>query len=104
MKRLIDAYEVQEKLTSLYKNATGDARKAYSNAIDIVCDADEIATTMHGKWIECDYKYLEHGMLETEPNAGLCCSNCRAAFRKKNMTYKQFCAACGARIDLMEVE
>lgn len=59
---------------------------------------------MHGKWIECDYKYLEHGMLETEPNAGFCCSNCRAAFRKKNMTYKQFCAACGARMDLTEVD
>ena len=53
----------------------------------------------HGYWIECDYKHLEHGMIETEPNAGLCCSECRAAFQKKKMTYKQYCAACGARMN-----
>jgi protein-arginine kinase activator protein McsA len=50
-------------------------------------------------WIECDYKHLEHGFMETEPNAGLCCSNCRTAFQKKKMTYKQYCAACGAKMD-----
>lgn len=53
----------------------------------------------HGRWIECDYKHLEHGFMETEPKAGLCCSECRAAFQKKKMTYKQYCAACGARMD-----
>lgn len=52
----------------------------------------------HGRWIECDYKHIEHGMIETEPNAGLCCSECRAAFQKRKMTYKQYCAACGARM------
>lgn len=55
-----------------------------------------------GHWIECDYKHLEHGFMETEPNAGLCCSNCRAAFQKKKMTYKQFCAACGAKMGAEE--
>lgn len=53
----------------------------------------------HGRWIECDYKHIEHGMIETEPNAGLYCSECRAAFQKKKMTYKQYCAACGAQMD-----
>ena len=59
----------------------------------------EAEPVRHGRWIECDYKRLEHGMLETEPNAGLCCSECRTAFQKKKMTYKQYCAACGARMD-----
>ena len=54
----------------------------------------------HGRWIECDYKHMEHGMIETEPKAGLCCSECRTGFKKKNMTYKQYCSACGARMDL----
>ena len=52
-----------------------------------------------GRWIECDYKHMEHGMIETEPKAGICCSECRAAFQKKRMTYHQYCAACGARMD-----
>ena len=53
----------------------------------------------HGRWIECDYKHMEHGMIETEPKAGFCCSECRTAFQKKKMTYKQYCAACGSRMD-----
>lgn len=57
------------------------------------------AEPKRGYWIECDYKHLEHGMLETEPNAGLCCSVCRTGFKKSKMTYKQYCSACGARMD-----
>jgi len=61
--------------------------------------AIEAEQVRRGHWIECDYKHLEHGMIKTEPNAGLCCSNCRTAFQKKKMTYKQYCAACGAKMD-----
>ena len=53
---------------------------------------------LEAEWIECDYKYIAHGFVECEPNAGLCCSNCRTAFRKKHMLYKQYCAACGAKM------
>lgn len=52
----------------------------------------------HGLWIECDYKHMEHGMIETEPKAGLCCSECRTGFKKNRMTHKAFCPACGARM------
>lgn len=70
-----------------------------------VVPKDEIKTTdhssefqlvHHGHWIECDYKHLEHGFMETEPNAGMCCSVCRTAFKKIHMTYKEFCPACGS--------
>lgn len=53
----------------------------------------------HGRWIECDYKHLEHGMIEIVTNGGLFCSECGTAFQKKKMTYKQYCAACGAKMD-----
>lgn len=59
----------------------------------------EAEPVRHGRWVECDYKHLEHGMIETEPKAGLCCSYCRTAFQKKKMTYKQYCPNCGARMD-----
>ena len=77
----------------------------------MACDCDSLKNVLdrqqtieaepvrHGRWIECDYKHIEHGMIETEPKAGLCCSECRTAFQKKKMTYKQYCAACGARMD-----
>lgn len=53
----------------------------------------------HGYWIECDYKELRHGEIWTEHRAGLCCSVCRTGFKKSKMTYKQYCSACGARMD-----
>lgn len=59
----------------------------------------EAEPVRNGRWIECDYKHMEHGMIETEPKAGLCCTECRTGFKKKNMTYKQYCPACGARMD-----
>ena len=61
--------------------------------------AIEAEPVRHGRWLECDYKHMDHGMIETEPKAGLCCSECRTAFQKKKMTYKQYCAACGAKMD-----
>ena len=53
----------------------------------------------HGYWIECDYKTLEHGEIESAYKAGLCCSECRTGFKKNHMTYKAFCPACGAKMD-----
>ena len=49
-----------------------------------------------GRWIECDYKTLEHGEIESAYKAGLCCSECRTGFKKNHMTYKAFCPNCGA--------
>lgn len=40
--RPIDADAAHSKLTELYKNAKGEARRAYSRAIDVICDADTI--------------------------------------------------------------
>ena len=59
----------------------------------------EAEPVRHGRWIECDYKEIRHGEIWTEHRAGLCCSECRTAFQKKKMTYKQYCAACGAKMD-----
>ena len=59
----------------------------------------EITFVRRGRWIECDYKTLEHGEIESAYKAGLCCSECRTGFKKNRMTYKAFCPACGARMD-----
>ena len=62
----------------------------------------EAESVRHGYWIECDYKTLEHGEIESAYKAGLCCSECRTGFKKTKMTYKQFCAACGAKMGAEE--
>lgn len=96
--RTIDADELKEKIYADYEKCNG----AYE-FIGQILSRIEAAPTIEsearcGHWVECDYKYIEHGFIETEPNAGLCCSECRAAFHKKKMTYKQYCAACGAKM------
>ena len=53
----------------------------------------------HGQWVECDYKTLEHGEIESTYKAGICCSECRTGFKKNHMAYKAFCPACGAKMD-----
>lgn len=86
----------------LYMKHDVQAKSPMDIALDTAIEALKQPTiepeVRHGKWIECDYKHLEHGFMETEPNAGLYCSNCRTAFQKKKMTYKQYCAACGAKM------
>lgn len=74
-----------------YNTAIKDIREAINELPTV-----ESKPVQHGRWIECDYKHMEHGMIETEPKAGLCCSECCTAFQKKKMEYKQYCAACGS--------
>lgn len=107
MPRYIDA----DEFIALYKIMANDDRNkkaapiSWSHAFEeVIDDAEEMPTAdvepvRHGQWIECDYKRLEHGMIETYPNAGYACSVCRTGFDKKKMTYKQYCPHCGAKMD-----
>ena len=63
------------------------------------CPLPNVAEVRSGRWIECDYKTLENGEIESTYKAGLCCSECRTGFKKNRMTYKAFCPACGAQMD-----
>lgn len=104
--RTIDADAMKAEVESLdaesnnriYKCAMEDMLEFFVELIDKQPTIEP--EVRHGRWIECDYKHMEHGMIETEPKSGLCCSECRTAFQKKKMTYKQYCAACCAKMDL----
>lgn len=65
--RPIDADHIHEKLTELYKNAQGDARKAYSDALDIVCDEDTI---------DCEPIIDAEWVYSSPLTDTLTCSNC----------------------------
>ena len=100
--RLIDGDALKKRLQEQQRYGSTQDSHGRAKAIVEVIHAPTIEAepVRNGRWIECDYKHIEHGFMETEPNAGLCCSECRAAFQKKKMTYKQYCAACGAKMDL----
>ena len=61
----------------------------------------EAEPVRHGRRIECNYRTLENGYIESY-KASLCCyccSECLTGFKKNHMTYKAFCPACGAKMD-----
>lgn len=106
--RLIDANALIEKRCStccLRKACANryekDGKKYVCGDIKNIVNAPTIEAepVKHGYWIECDYKELRHGEIWTEHRAGLCCSVCRTGFKKSKMTFKQYCAACGAKMD-----
>lgn len=100
--RLIDVETLKSRIGELcINNDDLFSAKSYERIIGVIEAVPTIDAELvrHGYWIECDYKHIEHGMIETEPKAGLCCSECRTAFQKKKMTNKQYCAACGAKMD-----
>lgn len=62
---------------------------------DNVCETEPVK---HGEWIKCDYKQLVHGFVESYPDIGICCSNCRTGFLDDELRYKAYCPACGAKM------
>ncbi|MCM1009140.1 MAG: hypothetical protein NC485_14725 [Ruminococcus flavefaciens] len=106
--RLIDADEYEQRLLKMHKKMAEKEGAVYAGicfGLEYAGGYVSIAPTIdaqpvkHGKWIECDYKKLEHGFIETFPNKGVCCSNCRTAFRKRDLWIKNYCPNCGARMD-----
>ena len=97
--RLIDADAFSEQYGNYYAEE-GPVEGFIGTVGELIAEQPTIKPEQRcGHWIECDYKHLEHGMIEIATNAGLFCSECGTAFQKKKMTYKQYCPACGARMD-----
>lgn len=70
---------------------SADEKEALNKAIDALQQVRKV-----GKWVQCDWKHLEHGFMETDVDAGMYCTNCRTVFQKKKMTYTSYCPACGS--------
>ena len=63
--------------------------------------AADVRENVRATWIKCDYKELDHQSLELvrTGETGVCCSNCRHAFRANMLGSGNFCPNCGARMD-----
>ena len=105
--RQIDADALKATISKLEFNAPNERYKQGGECVlnfympKIIDGAPtiEAESVRHGKWLDCDYKKLEHGFIETYPNAGKCCSNCRTGFKKEIVEGYIFCPNCGARMD-----
>lgn len=110
MEELIDRDKLIEEIQDEIENGNDSVpvdtlvNKGLAIALrDIMAQpAIESEPIRHGRWIECDYKTLEHGEIESAYKAGICCSECRTGFKKNHMAYKAFCPACGAKMDKEE--
>lgn len=93
----ITAYIESKALFEALKNVMSPSVFAYvcNEVIDHIPNAD-VAPVKYGQWMECDYKKLEHGFVETYPNKGIYCSLCRAGFKKDELMVRNFCPSCGA--------
>ena len=58
--------------------------------------AADVKPVVRGEWIECDYVVVEHGFVEHIPKAALKCSSCHRAFKKAEISVKNYCPNCGA--------
>lgn len=96
MARLIDAdkLELDAEWDDYY-----DGFMSYSQSQIRAAPTVEAEPVRHGYWIECDYKHMEHGFIETDVNGGLCCSECRTGFKKSDLRIKSYCPNCGAKMD-----
>lgn len=54
------------------------------------------------KWIECDYKELDHQSLELVQTGerGICCSKCRHVFKMGLLWSANFCPNCGKPMEV----
>lgn len=106
MPELIDKAKLLEYLAAIkpdeYVSAYGEAAAVVINYVEeYVNEMPTIGAepVRHGRWIECDYEEFRHVEIWTAHRAGLRCSVCGVPFHKKKMTYKQYCAACGTKMD-----
>ena len=88
--RLIDANALRKDIHTSYSDDLG-ILEHIDNAPTI-----EAQPVKRGKWIDVDYKTMEHGFIETYPNEGVCCSECRTGFKKSHLLVREYCPACGS--------
>lgn len=86
MSKYIDGDVLFNEVTNSYRCATGEARIAYRNVLDMICNANnkDVEEVRHGKWIDT-----------TEYCGEFTCSICKEMCI--NNTYK-YCPHCGAKM------
>lgn len=96
MSRYIDEDRLYINIEEKYKVAQGDARKAYNDVLDTICEIPtaDVQEVRHGHWVR------EVTEIEDTYYFKAFCSVCN---RRAVVKYK-FCPHCGAKMDEEEQE
>lgn len=96
----IDEDRLYEKIEEKYKFAQGEARKAYSDVLDTICEmpSADVQEVRHGRWILPRKK----GCVTYDEVAYKECSECGEVTFLAKTKYSQmnYCPNCGAKMDL----
>ena len=88
----IDEDRLYGNIEEKYKFAQGEARKAYSDVLDTICEMPRayVEEVRHGYWAKV-----------SEPMPIYICSIClnRNLFKDGNNVLSNFCPHCGAKMD-----
>ena len=76
----------------------GELSKLTYEADDVIAKIRE-REQLHAKWVPCDSKKLLYGFVETVPNGGVYCNNCKTGFHKDELRFSSYCPACGAEMN-----
>lgn len=85
----LDEDRLYENIEEKYKFSQGEARKAYSDVLDTICEmpSADVEVVRHGRWITIGKDITER----------VVCSNCHS--HKGSFMKPPFCNQCGALMD-----
>ena len=101
MKRvLIDANSVADRLEREYAVATGEAREAFREALEIVLDAPEVSVqeVEHGEWLGVADGYYEDEQIYDMWRCSECGCGCETDYPEEKPKW-HYCPNCGAKMD-----
>lgn len=99
MRRYIDEDRLYSNIEEKYKVAQGDARKAYNDVLDTICEIPtaDVQEVRHAKWIYCGHHEFHGHVFECSV-----CGRYLFANSKEDVYWEYPYCHCGAKMESVE--
>lgn len=99
MSRYIDEDRLYSNIEEKYKVAQGDARKAYNDVLDTICEIPtaDVQEVKHAKWIYCGHHEFHGHVFECSV-----CGRYLFANSKEDVYWEYPYCHCGAKMESVE--
>lgn len=99
MRRYIDEDRLYSNIEEKYKVAQGDARKAYDDVLDTICEIPtaDVQEVRHAKWIYCGHHEFHGHVFECSV-----CGRYLFANSKEDVYWEYPYCHCGAKMESVE--
>ena len=99
MRRYIDADRLYSNIEEKYKVAQGDAREAYNDVLDTICEIPtaDVQEVRHAKWIYCGHHEFHGHVFECSV-----CGRYLFANSKEDVYWEYPYCHCGAKMESVE--